>query len=65
MCEEIYTFKFDPKSLNSGGVDKTILKMPTDTLQQVAAKYMFMKLKAKPKIDQTSMDLINSIEYHK
>jgi hypothetical protein len=40
-------------------------KIPVNNLQQAAAKFMSLKFKSKPKIDQMSFDFINSVEYHK
>jgi hypothetical protein len=53
IIEEIYSFKFENK------VDQHL------GLQDTVARFIVQKFKTKPKIDQSAMDFIISLEYHK
>lgn len=65
LFEEIYSFKFDEKSVNASGCSANIKKISTETLQQATAKFLSIKFKTKTKTDQVSMDFMVSLEYHK
>tara|TARA_B110000285_G_scaffold195794_1_gene226317 strand:+ start:954 stop:1142 length:189 start_codon:yes stop_codon:yes gene_type:complete len=60
LIEEIYSYKFDRKSV-SGAAEAG----PIQNLQEASARYISFKYKTKTKIDQLAMDFITSIEYHR
>ena len=61
MIEEIYSYRFDFKSVTA--TKKTDL--PPQSLQEAAARLIKIKMKTKVKSDQSSMDFISSIDYHR
>ena len=61
MVEEIYSFRFDFKSVTA--TKKT--DQPPQSLQEAAARLIKIKMKTKAKSDQSSMDFISSIDYHR
>jgi hypothetical protein len=58
--EEIYSFRFDYKSVALKKDDQ-----PPQSLQEAAARLIKIKMKTKAKADQSAMDFISSIDYHR
>lgn len=56
--EEIYSFKFEQKQTNMAPSQQS-------SLQEASARFLAHKFQTKSKIDQSAMDLITSIEYHR